>query len=60
MAKKDTAAMADDTPKKKKKPFVTSGAWAEARSLIHAHRKRLMLGMALMLVSRMAGMVLPG
>ena len=53
--------MADDTPQKKvKKPFATPGAWAEARSLVHAHRKRLMLGLALMLVSRLAGMVLPG
>ena len=51
--------MADDTPKKVKKPFATSGAWDEARTLLHAHRKRLMLGMILMLVSRMAGMVLP-
>ena len=53
--------MADDTPQKKvKKPFVTPGAWEEARSLVHAHRNRLILGMALMLVSRLAGMVLPG
>jgi ABC-type multidrug transport system fused ATPase/permease subunit len=51
--------MADDTPKRVKKPFATSGAWDEARTLLHAHRKRLMLGMILMLVSRMAGMVLP-
>jgi ABC-type multidrug transport system fused ATPase/permease subunit len=51
--------MADDTPQKIKKPFATPGAWDEARTLLHAHRKRLMLGMVLMLVSRMAGMVLP-
>jgi subfamily B ATP-binding cassette protein MsbA len=51
--------MADDTPQKVKKPFATPGAWDEARTLLHAHRKRLMLGMVLMLVSRMAGMVLP-
>ena len=53
--------MADDTPQKKvKKPFATPGAWAEARALMHAHRSRLILGMILMLVSRLAGMVLPG
>ena len=53
--------MADDTPQKKvKKPFATPGAWEEARSLVHAHRKRLILGMVLMLVSRLSGMVLPG
>ena len=52
--------MADDTPQRVKKPFATPGAWEEARSLVHRHRKRLILGMALMLVSRLAGMVLPG
>ena len=49
--------MADSTPQKKqkKKPFVTPGAWAEALTLVHRHRYRLLLGMALMLVSRLAG-----
>ena len=53
--------MADSTPQKKqkKKPFVTPGAWAEALTLVHRHRYRLLLGMALMLVSRLAGLVLP-
>jgi subfamily B ATP-binding cassette protein MsbA len=53
-------AMADDTLTKKKKQFATPGAWAEAKSLVHTHRRRLILGMGLMLVSRLAGMVLPG
>ena len=44
--------MADDTPQKVKKPFATPGAWEEARSLVHRHRKRLILGMALMLALR--------
>jgi subfamily B ATP-binding cassette protein MsbA len=52
--------MADDTPQTVKKRFVTTGAWDEARKIVHAHRKRLMLGMVLMLVSRLAGLVLPG
>jgi subfamily B ATP-binding cassette protein MsbA len=36
-----------------------SAAWREARSLVWAHRRRLMLGLGLMLVSRLAGLVLP-
>ena len=52
--------MAEDTPQKVKKRFVTTGAWDEARKIVHAHRNRLMLGMVLMLVSRLAGLVLPG
>ena len=48
--------MADpDTPKKKLSP----GAWEEARTLVWAHRKRLVLGLLLMIVNRLAGLVLP-
>jgi ABC-type multidrug transport system fused ATPase/permease subunit len=36
-----------------------SAAWREARELVWAHRNRLVLGLALMLVSRVAGLVLP-
>ena len=55
------SGMADDTPQKTttKKPFATPGAWDEARKLVHAYRYRLILGLALLLVSRLAGMVLP-
>jgi ABC-type multidrug transport system fused ATPase/permease subunit len=42
----------------KKKPNLRN-AWAEARELIWAHRGRLALGLALMLVNRLAGLVLP-
>ena len=43
-----------------KKPRVSrSAAWREARELIWAHRRRLSLGLGLMLVSRVAGLVLP-
>jgi subfamily B ATP-binding cassette protein MsbA len=36
-----------------------SAAWREARDLVWAHRRRLGLGLGLMLVSRVAGLVLP-
>src|SRR4051812_30622904 len=45
-----------DTPKKKK---MTSAAWQEAKALILARRGRLGLGLALMLVNRLSGLILP-
>jgi subfamily B ATP-binding cassette protein MsbA len=42
-----------------KKKKLTEGAWLEARSLIWSHRKRLSIGLGLMLVNRLAGLVLP-
>jgi ABC-type multidrug transport system fused ATPase/permease subunit len=51
------AARADDPASKKKVDY--SNAWQEARVLIVARRGRLALGLALMLVNRVAGMVLP-
>ncbi len=44
----------------KKKKVNYSGAWAEARVLIWNYRWRLLFGSVLMLVSRAAGIVLPG
>jgi ABC-type multidrug transport system fused ATPase/permease subunit len=44
---------------KTKKKIDYSRAWAEAKILIWNYRWRLLLGLALMLVSRAAGMVLP-
>ncbi|MBP9948131.1 MAG: ABC transporter ATP-binding protein [Vicinamibacteria bacterium] len=42
------------------KPRVSrSAAWREARELVWAHRRRLGLGLGLMLISRVAGLVLP-
>ena len=35
----------------KKKKFNASAAWREARELLWAHRRRLAIGLALMLVS---------
>jgi subfamily B ATP-binding cassette protein MsbA len=48
---------AADTPAASKK--LTAGAWEEARALIWAHRKRLSLGLFLMLINRLSGLVLP-
>jgi subfamily B ATP-binding cassette protein MsbA len=48
--------MADE---KKKKKIDYSSAWAEARKIIWNSRWRLLVGSVLMLVSRLAGMVLP-
>ena len=44
---------------KKKKKVDYSSAWAEARRIIWGARWRLLFGSLLMLVSRLAGMVLP-
>ena len=42
-----------------KKRFKLSEAWDEARVLVWAHRGRLGLGLAIMLVNRVVGLVLP-
>src|SRR5436305_4997814 len=44
---------------KKKKAVNYSRAWAEAKKLIWEARWRLLLGSVLLLISRLAGMVLP-
>src|SRR5256714_7487303 len=46
-------------PTRPPKKTITPGAWQEARGLIYAHRGRLGLGLALLLVNRLAGLVLP-
>jgi ABC-type multidrug transport system fused ATPase/permease subunit len=43
----------------KKKSVSSTAAWREARELVWTHRRRLALGLVLMLVSRLAGLVLP-
>ncbi|HEY8228323.1 MAG TPA: ABC transporter ATP-binding protein [Pyrinomonadaceae bacterium] len=45
-------------PEKKKK-VQWSSAWADARELVWAHRKRLLLGAVLMLINQAMGLVLP-
>ena len=44
-------------PQKKKR--MTADAWQEARELVWRHRSRLLLGLAMMLISRLAGLALP-
>jgi subfamily B ATP-binding cassette protein MsbA len=51
-------AAVESGPKPPKKAF-TAGAWEEARGLIWTHRKRLALGLGLMLINRLSGFVLP-
>lgn len=46
-------------PGGEKRKVSASAAWREARELVHAHRQRLAIGLLLMLVSRLAGLVLP-
>ena len=43
----------------KKKRALTAGSWQEARALVWRYRYRLAVGLALMLVSRLSGLVLP-
>jgi subfamily B ATP-binding cassette protein MsbA len=43
-----------------KRPIRYSEAWQEARALVFAHRRRLLLGLLLMLVNRASSLVLPG
>jgi ABC-type multidrug transport system fused ATPase/permease subunit len=43
----------------KKKRVSSAAAWREARELLWTHRRRLTIGLALMLISRLSGLVLP-
>src|ERR671930_2259526 len=56
-AGRSAAAVRAGEPPKKKVDY--SNAWQEARSLIIARRGRLAVGLALMLVNRIAGLILP-
>jgi subfamily B ATP-binding cassette protein MsbA len=58
MPRSVVAANADEKPSTTTKK-VTPGALEEARALVWKHRKRLGLGLSLMLVNRVAGFVLP-
>ena len=48
-----------DEQQKKKKKLEAAAVWREARELIWARRRRISLGLALMLVNRLSGLVLP-
>src|SRR5262245_49229038 len=50
-----TSSMAPE----KKTGVSRSAAWREARELVWTHRRRLTLGLVLMLISRLTGLVLP-
>src|SRR5881409_485947 len=56
--RRSTVRTAVTDPAQKKK-ITPSAAWREARELVWVHRRRLGLGLVLMLVSRLAGLVLP-
>jgi ABC-type multidrug transport system fused ATPase/permease subunit len=51
--------MSTTIDKEKKKGIKPSDAWRDARELIWSHRRRLALGMLLMIINRLAGLVLP-
>jgi subfamily B ATP-binding cassette protein MsbA len=53
---RSTAANRGPAPPKKK---LSPGAWEEARALIWKHRVRLAIGLAVMVVNRLSGLVLP-
>ena len=58
---KDSPAQADaktDSEEKKKRPSLRS-VWRESKDLIWARRYRLLLGLGLLVLGRLAGMVLP-
>jgi ABC-type multidrug transport system fused ATPase/permease subunit len=52
--------MTPPLPPDRKKPKIDRArAWKEARQLIHEHRVSLSIGLALMVVNRLSGLVLP-
>ena len=56
-ARSGSGRSADEAAGKKK--VSASAAWREARDLLRTHKYRLLLGLGLMLISRLAGLVLP-
>src|SRR5688500_19089966 len=52
----EAAARAGAPPKKK---IDSAAAWREFRELLWVHRRRLTIGLTLMLISRLSGIVLP-
>jgi len=57
-ARASTSAGADPRSAAKKK-IDSAAAWREFRELVWVHRRRLGIGLALMLISRLSGIVLP-
>jgi ABC-type multidrug transport system fused ATPase/permease subunit len=54
-----SSAHGADTRSPAKKKIDSAAAWREFRELVWVHRRRLAIGLALMLISRLAGIVLP-
>src|SRR5688500_14798393 len=54
-----TSAARGDTRSPAKKKIDSAAAWREFRELVWVHRRRLAIGLTLMLISRLAGIVLP-
>ena len=44
----------------KKNRGITPSAWRDARAIMWRHRRRLGIGLGVMIVNRLAGIVLPG
>ena len=44
---------------KKQKRGISAAAWREARALVWAHRRRLGMGLGLLVVNRLTGLILP-
>jgi subfamily B ATP-binding cassette protein MsbA len=58
-ASRSTTVLSADAAAGGKKKISPQAAWREARELLYAHRHRLALGLGLMMISRLAGFVLP-
>ena len=52
-------AGADPVKSAAKKKIDSAAAWREFRELLWVHRRRLAIGLTLMMISRLAGIVLP-
>lgn len=54
-----TAASGADSRSAAKKKLDSAAAWREFRELVWVHRRRLAIGLSLMMISRLSGIVLP-
>ncbi|MDP2320191.1 MAG: ABC transporter ATP-binding protein [Acidobacteriota bacterium] len=54
-----TAPSGADTRSAAKKKIDSAAAWREFRELVWVHRRRLAIGLSLMMISRLSGIVLP-
>jgi subfamily B ATP-binding cassette protein MsbA len=59
LSRSATPVRSADAAASGKKKVSAAAAWREARELVYAHRRRLGVGLLLMLISRLAGLVLP-